>query len=420
MKLNTKSRRFTRIEINLSNLSSNIRVLKSLLASPKTRMMAVVKSNAYGHGIIEVSKHAVKNGVGALGVVLAEDAIKLRKAGIKVPIYILGEPPLEIVKDAIKYDFILCLNSPHKAHQVSDICERFGKKISVHAKVDTGMNRVGINFRNAISEIEEISSFKGIKLDGVFTHFSCAGEPDQAYTEMQWGRFLDVLDKLREKNIIIPVVHCANSAAFFRNPGYHLDMVRLGISIYGCSPFGSGADSWLESGIIQNLNKLRPVLCLKSRVSFVKNVPPGESVSYGAAFKTARDSIIATVPIGYADGYSRLLSNKASVLINGCFAPLAGNVTMDQIMVDATDVADKENIREGTEVVLVGSCQNSSASSEGSGTGTDSVQLKNTGINFQTKNACKISADYLANLMGTINYEVLTMLKDRIPRVYIY
>lgn len=403
-KINTKNKRFTRIEINLSNLASNIRQLRTMTGSPKTKIMAVVKSNAYGHGMVEVSKQAVKSGANTLGVALAEDAIKLRKAGIKVPVYILGEPPMEIVKDSIKYDFVLCLNSYRKAKLISDMCERFGKKIAIHLKIDTGMNRVGINFKNAIEEIKMIRELEGLKIDGIFTHFSCAGEPDEKYTLMQWERFQNVLAELESLNIRIPTVHCANSAAFLRHRDFHCDMVRLGISIYGLSPFGVNAEPWLGNEIKENLKKLKPVLCLKSKVSFIKNVAKGESISYCATFKTSRPSVIATIPIGYADGYSRLLSNKSSVLINGGFAPVVGNVTMDSLMVDVTDIQDNASIKEGTEVILIGT-----------GMATNSEVPANT-INPENK----IGADILAGLIGTINYEILCMLKDKIPRVYIY
>lgn len=390
-KFNNKNRRFTRIEINLSNLSSNIRVLKTCLQYPKTKIMAVVKSNAYGHGLLEIAKHAVKNGVNSLGVALAEDAIRLRKAGIKVPVFILGEPPMEIVRDAIKYDFILCLNSFKKAKAVSAECEKFGKKISIHIKIDTGMNRVGINFKNAADEVQDICGLKGIKTEGIFTHFSCASEKNEQYTDMQWQRFKGVLEVLEQRNIRFKIKHCANSAAFLRHKDYHLDMVRLGISIYGLSPFEIDSGNWLHPEILEVLNSFKPVLSLKSKISFIKKVSAGESISYGATFKTTRPSVIATVPIGYADGYSRLFSNKAGVLVCGRIAPVAGNVTMDQLMIDVTDIADNAEITEGTEVTLVGNSDNK-----------------------------KITADYLAGIISTINYEILCMLKDRIPRVYIY
>jgi len=391
IKANLRNKRFTRIDINLSYLSNNVAVLKSCLKNPDTKIMAVVKSNAYGHGVIEVSKHLVKNKVNALGVALAEDGIRLRKAGIKVPLYILGEPPMEIVPDAIKYDFILCLNSFAKADAVSRKGSSFGKKVAVHLKVDTGMNRVGINHRDAVQTIAAIKELKGIKADGIFTHFSCAGDVDQGYTNMQYERFTDVLKSLENRNIRFKTVHCANSAAFLRDGKYHFDMARIGIALYGLSPFGPESRESLNDDVDCALNRLKPVLSLKSKISFVKEVPAGESISYGASFKTSRNSLIATVPIGYADGYSRLLSNKAGVLVNGAIAPVAGNVTMDQLMIDITDIPESSNIAEGTEVTLIGNST------------------------FR-----QISADYLASLIGTINYEILCMLKDRIPRVYIH
>ncbi len=425
-KINAKNKRFTRIEINLSNLADNIRLLKSYCSQPKVKIMAVVKSNAYGHGLVDISKHAVKSGANALGVALAEDALKLRKAGIKVPIFILGEPPIEIVKDAIKYGFILCLNSCQKAKLISDICSKYGKKLDVHLKVDTGMNRVGINYKDAVEEILAINNLKGLKVKGIFTHFSCASDPDPSYTLMQWKRFQAVLEELQNSkinsnnnfNLNDKIVHCANSAAFLRFKNFHCNMVRLGISIYGLSPFSAGADSWLSEEVKEIVMNLKPILCLKSKVAFVKKVSSGQSISYGATFTTKRESIIATIPIGYADGYSRLLSNKAYVLINGGYAPVVGNVTMDQIMVDVTDIKNNETIKEGTDVILIGNSRELSNSLRNGGkNGAIINTFYSSKLNEQNN---KISADYLASLMGTINYEVLCMLKDRIPRIYIY
>jgi len=297
---------------------------------------------------------------------------------------------MEIVADAIKYDFTLCLNSFTKADAVSQKGAKFGKKVAVHLKVDTGMNRVGINYRDAVQAISAIKELKGIKADGIFTHFSCAGDAEQDYTNMQYKRFTDILKSLENMSIRFKTVHCANSAAFLRDNKYHFDMARIGIALYGLSPFAPESLKSLNDDAAGALNRLKPILSLKSKISFVKKVPAGESISYGASFKTLRNSLIATVPIGYADGYSRLLSNKAGVLINGAIAPVAGNVTMDQLMIDVTDIPEKSSIAEGTEVTLIGNST------------------------FR-----QISADYLASLMGTINYEILCMLKDRIPRVYI-
>ena len=389
-----KNKRFTRIEINLSNLDHNLQLIQSRLKSPKVKIMAVVKSNAYGHGLIEISKQAVKSGVYALGVAFAAEGLALRKVGIEVPIFILGEPPMEIVKDAVNNNFILCLNSFEKAKTISQKCGNLGKKLKIHIKVNTGMNRLGINYRDAVEEIEKIISLPNLDVEGIFTHFSCAGEKDESYTLMQWNKFENVLGDLRQKNIIPPILHCANSAAFLRYKDFHLDMVRLGITIYGLSPFNGTGGKWLDPEILSILTKLKPVLSLKSKISFLKTLAAGQSISYGAAFKTSRDSLIATVPIGYADGYTRLFSNKAKVLIGGQLAPIVGNITMDHLMIDVTDIALKRSLTAGEEVTFIG------------GNGDDGVEGK-------------ITADWLAGLIGTINYEVLCMLKDQIPRVYV-
>jgi len=387
-----KNKRFTKIEINLTNLDHNLQIARSHLKSPKVKIMAVVKSNAYGHGLIEISKQAVESGVYGLGVAFAAEGLALRKAGIKVPIYILGEPPMEIVNDAASNDLILCLNSFEKAKEISQKCGNLGKKLKIHIKVNTGMNRLGMDYGNAIEEIEKIIFLPNLDVEGIFTHFSCAGEKDESYTLMQWSKFKNVIDKLKLKNIIPPILHCANSAAFLRYKDFHLDMVRLGISIYGLSPFNGAGDKWLDRNVLSVLTKLKPVLSLKSKISFLKTLAPGESISYGAAFKTKRKSIIATVPIGYADGYTRLFSNKAKVLIGGQLAPIVGNITMDHLMIDVTDIMLKRNLTAGEEVTFIGDSNDSDR---------------------------KITADWLAGLIGSINYEVLCMLKDQIPRVYI-
>lgn len=387
-----KNKRFTRIEINLNNLDYNLQLIKTRLESPKVKIMAVVKSNAYGHGLVEISKQAVKSGIYALGVAFAAEGLALRKVGIEVPIYILGEPPMEIITDAANNNFILCLNSFEKAKAISEKCGNIGKKIKIHIKVNTGMNRLGINYRNAVEEIEKIILLPNLEVEGIFTHFSCAGEKDESYTLMQWNKFQNVIDALKLKGITPPILHCANSAAFLRYKDFHMDMVRLGITIYGLSPFNGAGDKWLDPEILSVLTKLKPVLSLKSKISFLKTLPSGESISYGAAFKTKRDSLIATVPIGYADGYTRLFSNKSKVLVGGQLAPIVGNITMDHLMIDVTDIALGRSIAAGEEVTFIG---NSNDGNE------------------------KITADWLAGLIGTINYEVLCMLKDQIPRVYV-
>ena len=377
-------------EIDLSNLSHNLGVIKSFTDPSRTKIMAVVKADAYGHGAVEVSKQAVRDGVQALGVALAGEGIILRNAGISIPIYILGESPEDVFEDALKYDLILSINSFRKAKIICSKIQGSSKKIKINVNVDTGMNRVGIDFRRAPEEIIAITSLPEIELEGIFTHFSCASSRDISYTGLQWDRFTEIIERLKESSIRVKTFHCANSAAFFRSPKTHLDMARIGISMYGLNPFDSDFNNGLNKDTHGAISKLKPVLGLKAKICSLKTVLPGEPISYGGTFKTKRKSIIATVPVGYADGYSRVLSNKARVLIKGSFAPVAGNITMDQFMIDVTGIPGGDDISEGDEVVLIG----------------------RSGEN-------QVTAEGIAKLMGTINYEVICMLKNRMPKVYI-
>jgi len=382
-------KRFAWAEINLSHLCHNLEIIQSFAVSKNTKVMAVVKADAYGHGAVEVSKQAIKCGVYALGVAIVEEGMELRASGITGLIYILGESPPEAVEEAIKYDLILNINSYKAAQFVSEKCERIGKEVIVSVNIDTGMNRIGINFNDAVSEILRISSLPNLKLEAISTHFSCAGGRDNHYTEQQWKRFNEIIDKLKAKKIAVKIFHCANSAVFFKHRNMHLDMVRTGISIYGLNPYDEDYTDWLDPEASRAVSELKPVFSLKTRITFIKEVPSDELISYCGTFRTKRESIIATVPVGYADGYPRSLANKAEVLINGKYAPVVGNITMDQFMIDITDIAKESHINVGDEVILIG----------------DSGDQK-------------ITADNIARLIGTINYEVVCMLKKRIPRIY--
>ncbi len=377
---NKIGKRFTWIEINLENLSYNLSQFKLLLKNKDTKIMAVVKANAYGHGAVEISKRALKDGAYCLGVALVEEGVELRKAGIGAPICILGEIPGPAIKDAVKYDLAPSISSARKAKTISKISKSLGKTANCHINIDTGMNRLGINFRDCARQIKKILELDYISIEGIFTHFSCASEKGDRFTEIQWKRFWEVLKEIRELKKEIKFFHCCNSAAFLKYRKMEMYMVRLGIAIYGLNPF-SGSSSKLD---------LKPVLSLKSRITFIKKVAPGEGISYCSTFKTKRESIIATIPIGYADGYSRILSNKASAIINGQFAPLVGNITMDQIMIDLTDIEGADRIKAGHEVILLGSSGDK-----------------------------RISAENLAELAGTINYEIVCNFRSRIPRIFI-
>ncbi|MBC8390248.1 MAG: alanine racemase [Actinobacteria bacterium] len=384
------NKRFAWAEINLAHLDHNLKIIKSYAFSKDIKIMAVVKADAYGHGAIEISRQAIKSGAYALGAALVEEGTGLRKSGIDAPIYVLGESPAGAIKEALEHNLILCINSYKSAQFISKQCSKIGKEATININVDTGMNRIGINFNDAADQISKIAALPNLRLESISTHYSCASSRESSYTELQWARFNEIIRQVKSSRIAVKYFHCANSAAFFRYRNMHLDMVRTGISIYGLNPYDGEYNDWLGPETGNVISSLKPVFSLKARISFIKSVPGGEAISYCGTFKTKRDSIIATVPVGYADGYSRLLSNKAMVLINGMSAPVVGNITMDQFMIDITDVARDNNINVGDEVILMGESKGK-----------------------------RITAEDIAELMGTINYEVVCMFKNRIPRIYI-
>jgi len=384
-----KDKRFAWAEINLSNLSHNIEIIKSYSNSENTKIMAIVKADAYSHGSVEISKQAIKCGVYALGVALVEEGVKLREAGIDIPIYVLGESPAKTVAEAAENDLILSANSYESAQSISRECVKDGIEITVNLNVDTGMHRIGIGFDDAADQISKIIALPKLKISGISTHYACASCRGSSYTELQWDRFNEIIDSIKDKTTL-GFYHCANSAAFFRYKNMHLDMVRAGIAIYGLSPYDRDYYEWLNPDAVDAVLNLKPVFSLKARVTFIKKVPEDMTISYCGTFKTLRDSIIATVPVGYADGYSRLLSNKAIVLVKGELAPVVGNVTMDQFMIDITDIVKDDIVSVGDEVILIGEYKGQ-----------------------------KITAEDIARMMGTINYEVVCMFKNRIPRIFI-
>ncbi len=385
-----KDKRYAWVEIDLANLDHNIKLVKSAGSTRDAKIMAIVKADAYGHGAVEVSKQVLKSGASALGVALVEEGVKLRKAGIGAPIYVLGECSPHSVADAIKNKLILTINSLASAKNFSGIAEKDDGGLHVNINIDTGMNRVGINWKFAVDEILLIKNIKGINIEGIFSHFSSASEENDDFSKLQWERFSRVR---KEIEIILPginnIYHFANSAAFLRFPFSRLDMARIGLSLYGLNPYGEGWEDWIPEETRNMISGLKPVLALKSRISFIKKTGAGEPISYCGTFKTKTESVIATIPVGYADGYSRLLSNKAKVLIGGMEAPVVGNITMDQFMVDITDIVKVIDVECGDEVILIGRSGDK-----------------------------EILAEDIAGLIGTINYEVVCMISGRIPRVY--
>ncbi len=364
-------------EIDLDAIKYNIDSIKRRVDTKE--LIAVVKADAYGHGALDVSKTLVENGATKLAVAVITEAMELRHGNINTPIMILGYTPLEFAADLINYDIEQTIFDLEYATKLSEIALNLGKKAKVHVALDTGMGRIGFLINdNSLNEILKISSLKGLEVVGIFTHFATADESDKNYSNKQYKKFTDFNEKLISKGVNILLKHVSNSGAIIDMPNTYLDGVRAGIVLYGYYPS--------EDVLKQNLD-LKKAISIKTQVAHVKILDKNEYVSYGRKFKTERKSIIATLPIGYADGYSRALTGKAKVIINGKFAPVVGTICMDQCMIDVTDIGD---VHVGDEVIVLGKDKD-----------------------------LKFDADDMAKAMGTINYEVLCMIKQRIPRVYI-
>ena len=291
---------------------------------------------------MQIAKTALKNGADRLAVAIMEEGLKLRGAGIKEPILILGYTPKSQLKTAIMHNIALTVYTLEGAEAVSKAAQEAGIKAKIHIKLDTGMGRLGfLPTEKSISDIMKIFKLPNIDIEGIFTHFATADSKNKTYTMQQFERYMWVCSRLEEENIRLPLRHTANSAAIIDLPETHLDMVRAGLIIYGMYP----SDEVEKTKI-----SLKPAMALKTVISHIKELPPGYSVSYGAAFTTTRDTVIATIPIGYADGYSRLLANKGEVLVRGQRSPLVGRICMDQCMIDVTHV---NGVSVGDEVVLL-------------------------------------------------------------------
>lgn len=366
-------------EIDLDAIAHNTREVKKFTGD-RVELMGVVKADAYGHGVIEVVRTLLDNGVSRLAVSMLDEALQIRKMGINVPILILSYTDPSRADEIVLNDVTQTVFSLDLARALSDAAVRLGKYVKIHVKVDTGMSRVGfMPGYNAVKNIMEIGKMPGIVIEGIFTHFASADESDRSYTMMQFERFMSLCNELSRVGIHIPVKHVCNSGGIIQYPQMHLDMVRPGIILYGLYP-----SQEVDRGSIS----LKPAMSLKANVILVKEVDKDVYISYGRTFRTSRKSKIATIPIGYADGYTRLLSNKGRMLVNGEFAPVVGRICMDQCMIDVTDLEHEVHV--GDEVVIFGS-----------------------------QNGASISVDEIAEQVGTINYELLCIIGKRIPRVYI-
>lgn len=354
-------------EIDLSAIAYNYKQIKNKVG-PDVKVLGIVKADAYGHGILKVAETLIKAGIDYLGVATIDEGLEIHKY-FNIPIIILGFVPYTHIEDAIKNDLTQTVYSVSGAKDISEIACKLNKTAKVHIKIDTGMNRLGF-LPNDIEEISELKNISNLDVEGMFTHFSCA-DSDEEYTKHQFEIFYDICTKF--KNMFdIKYMHCCNSAGIDNFPNMYMNMVRPGISLYGLS-YTKPSD-------------YKPVMSFKSEIVHLKNVPSGSKISYNASFVTKRDSIIATVPVGYADGYPRRLSNNMDVLVNGQYVPVIGRICMDYFMIDVTEI----NPKLFDEVVLFG-CQRQK----------------------------EISVNELADKTDTINYEIICSIGKRVPRVYV-
>lgn len=363
-------------EIDLDCIKHNMIEIRKQVGN-KT-IIAIVKADAYGHGAIDVSTVLLENGADKLGVAVITEALELRESGVDAPILILGYTPLDFAGELICQNIEQTVYSLEYAIGLSEIALKEDKEMNIHIAVDTGMGRIGFLLNEeGINDIEKISNLKNINIKGIFTHFATADETDKEYTMLQMDRFKEFNKKLEERGIEINEKHISNSAAILDIKESYFDAVRPGIIMYGYYP---------SNEVMKEKINLKPALTLKSNIVHVKVLPKGEYISYGREFKTERESIIATLPIGYADGYTRALYKQGKVIVNGKIAPIVGRICMDQCMIDVTDL---DSVSVGDEVILIGEDQ---------------------GVKF--------NADDIAELLNTINYEVLCVIGKRIPRVY--
>ena len=363
-------------EIDLNLIENNIREIKKSV--PNKEVIAVIKADAYGHGAIDIAPVLLKNGADKLAVAVITEALQLRNNNVKAPILILGYTPVSFIKDIVEKNIQQTVYSYEYAKELSSAAAELNAKVDIHIALDTGMGRIGFLLNDdSIRDIENINRLENINITGVFTHFSSADEEDKGYTKYQIEEFNKFTKELEARGINLGCKHASNSAGILDLKEAHLDAVRPGIILYGYYP---------SNEVIKEKIRIKPSLTLKSQIVHVKELPEGKYISYGRKFKTERKSIIATLPIGYADGYSRALYNKAKVIINGKLVPVVGRICMDQCMIDVTDIGE---VNVGDEVILLG-------------------EDNNTVFN----------ADTIAELLDTINYEVLCTIGRRVPRVY--
>lgn len=368
------SDRPTRIRVDLDALTHNLRALQAHTGVP---VMGIVKANAYGHGLVPVALHLEAQGVAQLGVAFMEEGVALRRAGVRAPILVLGGIHAPQVAQFLLHDLEVTVSSIDKLRQVERAAQSTGRKAVIHLKIDTGMERIGVHSESAAAFIEAAAASRWCTVKGVYSHLACADDPSSAMTSVQLQRFLAACSHFERIGAPMPLRHLANSGGVLHFPETWLDMVRPGIALYGVMP-----DPASRATVT-----LKPALSLVSSVVYFKVVKAGRTVSYGATWTAQADTRVITLPIGYGDGYPRALSSRGQVLVRGRRHPIVGRICMDQFMVDIGHDGTAYN---GDEVVLIG-----------------------------RQGEAAIDCEAVAQAAGTIAYEILTGLNERIPRQYL-
>jgi alanine racemase len=364
-------------EVDLESLAHNTRETRRI--TPRSAMvMAAVKADAYGHGVEACARTFIENGVDRFAVSSADEAFQLRELGFDTPILVLGFTPAYQYERAIREGVTVTLFHDNQVKELSMVTRSVGVNAVFHAKIDTGMARLGyMSVDESVESIVDAAQTEGLRLEGVFSHFAVSDEKDKSYTRKQYEQYAGIVEKI-ERHIDIPIKHVNNSAAIIDLPEYSLDMVRAGIMLYGYYP---------SSDVDKTRVELKQVMTLKTKIGYVKNVSKGAGIGYGLTYYTDKESRIATIPVGYADGYSRLLTNKGYVGVRGKKASIVGRVCMDQCMVDVSSVPDVEI---GDEVTLMG-----------------------------LPGGVAPDGEKMAEMLGTIANDVICMPSRRIPRVYV-
>lgn len=366
-------------EIDLDAMTYNLEHIKKNLA-PGTQVIAVLKADGYGHGAVPLARRIQKDPeIWGIAVATVEEGEELRNAGITKPILILGYTYQEDYQKIANLDFRPAVFKLSMAKELSKAALEAGKTLKIHIKIDTGMTRIGYrDVKKDVPEILEISKLPGLEIEGIFTHFARADEADKTPALVQYEKFQEFIRSLEQEGLHIPMKHCSNSAGIIRMQEANLDAVRAGIILYGLYP---------SKEVEREPVPLKPLMSLRSHIAYIKTVEPGAEISYGGIFTTVRETRVATIPVGYADGYPRGLSNKGSVLIRGKRAPILGRVCMDQFMVDVTEIPEAEEL---DQVTLLGK------------DGEDCITMEELG-----------------ELSGRFNYEFACCISKRVPRVYL-